>query len=309
LNELETNKGLKGNEILQAETAQEVRSLIGAGRKNLIINGDMRVSQRGSWTTATAIINMAYTLDRWQTGIAGTGAASTLQDLTGSVKLIATAAFTGQTRIMYNFENSGLYSRISNKTLTLSAWVKSNTPNARISLWQGAWKGFTVNHSGSGEWENISVTKTIGDISGLYNGNLIMHAGLDGFNSADVAISIGDYIEVKEVQLELGSVATDFEHRSYGEELALCQRYYEKYSGRIDMHGQYASDSTGPHADARIVAIKFNQTKRDTPTMTIAGSQTPTAGYIYPDSFAASATVATATVTSTVTEYTADAEL
>jgi hypothetical protein len=27
------------------------------------------------------------------------------------------------------------------------------------------------------------------------------------------------------VQMEVGSVATPFEHRSYGEELALCQRY------------------------------------------------------------------------------------
>ena len=39
------------------------------------------------------------------------------------------------------------------------------------------------------------------------------------------------------VQLELGSVATDFEHRSYGEELALCQRYYYKYSGEQNIHG------------------------------------------------------------------------
>lgn len=31
------------------------------------------------------------------------------------------------------------------------------------------------------------------------------------------------------VQLELGEVATPFEHRSYGEELALCQRYYQKF--------------------------------------------------------------------------------
>ena len=30
--------------------------------------------------------------------------------------------------------------------------------------------------------------------------------------------------------MEVGSVATPFEHRSYGEELALCQRYYQHYA-------------------------------------------------------------------------------
>jgi hypothetical protein len=33
------------------------------------------------------------------------------------------------------------------------------------------------------------------------------------------------------VQLEVGSVATPFEHRSFGEELALCQRYHQRFTG------------------------------------------------------------------------------
>ena len=37
------------------------------------------------------------------------------------------------------------------------------------------------------------------------------------------------------IQLEVGSVATPFEHRSYGEELARCQRYYNKYG----LHQQF----------------------------------------------------------------------
>jgi len=39
------------------------------------------------------------------------------------------------------------------------------------------------------------------------------------------ASSTDNYYKITGVQLELGKVATPFEHRSYGEELALCQRY------------------------------------------------------------------------------------
>ena len=46
ISELDKPSGLKGNELLRSETAQDARDLVSAGRKNLVINGDMRIVQR-----------------------------------------------------------------------------------------------------------------------------------------------------------------------------------------------------------------------------------------------------------------------
>ena len=43
LSELERPIGVKGNELMGAETAQDARDFISAGRKNMVINGDMRM--------------------------------------------------------------------------------------------------------------------------------------------------------------------------------------------------------------------------------------------------------------------------
>ena len=48
LSELGRKFGLKGSELAAAETAQEARDLVSAGRRNILINGDYRINQRGS---------------------------------------------------------------------------------------------------------------------------------------------------------------------------------------------------------------------------------------------------------------------
>ena len=49
------------------------------------------------------------------------------------------------------------------------------------------------------------------------------------WSAYDTAVTVTDannYFDLSQVQLEVGDNATDFEHLGYGEELALCQRYY-----------------------------------------------------------------------------------
>ena len=78
---------------------------------------------------------------------------------------------------------------------------------------------------------------------------------------------VGNEFSITGVQLEVGSVATDFEHRSYGEELSLCQRYYER-TGTL-----YTSDYGGSHS---IFTHVYNVVKRAVPTVTLVGFQSGT---------------------------------
>ena len=91
------------------------------------------------------------------------------------------------------------------------------------------------------------------------------------------------------VQLELGSVATDFEHRSYGEELALCQRYFCKFTGYISVTLQ----------NSTLWPVQM----RSTPTVT----STATGFTIFSNNIYGGSLIATANSASAVTS--ADAEL
>ena len=62
-------------------------------------------------------------------------------------------------------------------------------------------------------------------------------------------------LEFTGVQLEVGSVATDFEHRSFGQELLACERYFQKAKG-------YVGASNGHW-------ISLRPTMRATPTATV----------------------------------------
>ena len=74
--------------------------------------------------------------------------------------------------------------------------------------------------------------------------------------------------EITGVQLEVGSVATDFEHRSYGDEIARCQRYYWNSGGTMGGSGQSYSGNT---TDGLRWWVSFPTKMRTSPTVTLSG--------------------------------------
>ena len=292
LNELETNKGLKGNEILQAETAQEVRSLIGAGRKNLIINGGFDVWQRGTSSSSKG----NYTADRWKHHFYSSGSITTSKQASGLVDFpncVRVQRPVGTTAIQdlhlnYAMESQEC-SRLVGKTLTLSYWMRKgsdfagNTMRAVLMFGTGVddyinYDYFATHrvsaHTLGGirrystpttNWERITETYQV-----HADTTQIGVAFSSDYDSTSGTAGANDYIDITGVQLELGSVATDFEHRSYGEELALCQRYYEAGSWPNYFRMMDTSDGYTQHV------TYFKTTKRATPTITTTWSSNPT---------------------------------
>ena len=210
-----------------------------AGRKNLILNGSMQISQRGDYTTATAASHNNYYLDRWRFE---SGLSQTVQDTGFKQKVVVTSGGTNIVGVRQHIEDK-TYNRLLGKTITLSAKVTSNSSDARICSYADGWRVGTA-HTGGGSEETLTLTYTVP--SSLSVAALILEVAITGSSYSNVAISTGDYIEITDVQLELGSVATDFEHRSYGEELALCARYYQEvYYGGTPSNAGY-SNSFGP---------------------------------------------------------------
>ena len=89
------------------------------------------------------------------------------------------------------------------------------------------------------------------------------------YNSASGTINVistnGATFYITGVQLEPGTVATPFERRSYGQELALCQRYYETIAATSG--AGYAPSGSGAGWP---VYFRFATPKRAAPTVTVA---------------------------------------
>lgn len=143
------------------------------------------------------------------------------------------------------------------KTITISGdtsgtWLKDN--GAGIALYWDLGVGTTYSGTASSSWQAAG------------------YEGLTG--GTKLSATTGATFYLTGVQLEEGSVATPFEHRQYGQELALCQRYYEKsYSvdvapGTSTANGRTMIITGTATNNAIARSIDFAVEKRAAPTMT-----------------------------------------
>jgi hypothetical protein len=239
---------------------------VNSGRKNMIINGAMQVSQRQG-TSSFALTDSTFGIDRFK--YVGQTSRLTSQQVTDSpagfnysYKLTSVGANTpGSSHgsgIWMQLEGDDVghlnYGTSDAKTTTLSFWVKSSL----TGTFGGAFANSALNRSypftyaisSANTWEKKSITVagdttgtwvTTGTVIGLrmyintgtgsnFNGSAA--GSWTGADRRDVSGTVqleatsGATLQITGVQLELGSVATDFEYRSYAEELALCKRYY-----------------------------------------------------------------------------------
>jgi hypothetical protein len=263
----------------------------------------MQVAQRGTAavTTSGAFPVDRFKTSYNVTGGAFTAQQSTTapEGFKNSTKFeVTTTASAGASEVcayFYALEGQDMqqadFGLSSAKSLTASFWVRSsltgtysvamrNNDGSRSYIAEytvssaNTWEKKTVTFPGTtdGTWATdntvgASLTWDLGsgsDRQGTAGSWLVSTNDFASSNNVNWCNTSSATWYITGVQLEVGSVATPFEHRSYGDELARCQRYYNKWSG-----GYHVLLKNGLYESARFY---YGQIMRDTPTINLSGS-------------------------------------
>jgi len=274
--------------------------------RNLIINGDMRIDQRnaGFGTAVGTATAGTYGLDRFW-GYTGTGSVWTTSRVsTGNrdfpfANRLQRANGSSSTSPIYwrQIIESANCSYLAGQTVTLSFYVTAGADYSGSALQVNIYTG-TASDEGAtalntAAWTSLAtplnsfITPTTTRTRYTFTATL-------GATVQEVAMGItftpsgtagtNDFIDITGVQLEAGSVATLFEHRSHGDELARCERYYQQsWTGGASDATSYDGDLIAcpvSNSTGTLFGTTFlRQTMRATPTLTEAGSGTLSSGW------------------------------
>jgi len=248
---LKKRTGLFGEQLMRANTSGDFYSIIGNNR-NLLINGDMRVQQRGSSFSNVS----SYTADRWFVGNPSTMSASIVFETSISRYVLSMTTPTAWGSFQ-KIENINV--RHLKATDPLTASVLCNKPQAQFAI--GTTSSSSTNYPTTG----------VPELGGYYRHTVTIQ--LTPTQISEIAGGAHVYFEVNpynytgdfrftEAQFEVSPVRTPFEQRQFGQELTLCQRYY--YADAVYMQAYQLSGQD------YTVLIKHPTTMRASPTLTFA---------------------------------------
>jgi hypothetical protein len=293
----------QGASLIASSDSAYVAQASSLSWRNRVINGDMRIAQRG---TAAIGGGYGYPVDRFFTSSI-TSSTYTVQQSsdapTGfSNSVVATvtngvAPTSGQyagfeQKIEGSFVHDMAWGTSAAKTFTISFWVRSSVTGVygiRLSN-SGFIRSYTTTYTinSANTWEKKVITIP-GDTSGIWETNntwalqlyFDFGSGSSQFNTTlGVWRSIGGatvserapFIQttgatwyITGVQLEVGSVATPFEVLPYEKQLELCQRYFARLSSSSGNFVGFGAGCSYATATA-LLYIKYPQQMRAAPT-------------------------------------------
>ena len=207
--------------------------------RNRVINGGMLIKQRDN-RAATGFSTAFYAgPDRWLVNRSGTGNTGFSQiantDFGGTKAAQATfLAAASETFVISQRIESSNIADLAGQTVTLSFYASGSSDAGSATLdaslsYASAVDNFsteTVIATNSVSYTALSqkFTFTFTLPSGAANGVAVRLSGAKTTATGTFTLTFGG------VQLEAGEKATPFEHRSYGDELHRCKRYFEKRS-------------------------------------------------------------------------------
>lgn len=211
---------------------------------SILINGDFRkpINQRNFSRRSYTGSNWAYGIDRWVIGILDSTGQSECILNDGYISL-KSKANDGCINMYTLLENPQLY---YGETLTASFKYRivEGQPNCVCTtaynnlIKNGAFFDYNKSENkliADGQWHVYTFTYTVSgekvndNFTSFLVGTGMLQKNADDDDYTWVKPTVNTQIDIEWAKLEIGSKATPFVPRPYGEELALCQRYYYRW--------------------------------------------------------------------------------
>ena len=295
-----TGKNLLGNGAMQV--AQRSTSQTGLGASDGYFTLDRFKVDHGATSAGRYTMSQSAVTD-----LAGFPNALKIDCTTADTSIAAGEALILNQKIEGLACQSLKASSTSTNAFTLSFYAKSNASRAiasEILLTEGTNRQISKLHTIGTSWARYTMTVPAASSTEIdndntdamqvqfwlhggstYTGGTLNNASLASLTNANRAAGIGSIfastdnsIEITGVQLEVGA-ATPFEHRSFGDELARCQRYFERFKRSYSEMGQSSSaDATLWAGCSRSGNSGNNQgvmrytRKRNNPTLSVSSA-------------------------------------